>query len=137
MDKKLGILLSILVLTFSLFMSYVLIGNQIKILTRASEELEPSSEKSLIFAWPLSAKANNQEKVMINVFVRNEKNQPLANKTVSLTTNLGEFDIDSQTTDKSGKTTFNLSSKDLGVAKVEAIIENKVKLKQSITIKFE
>ncbi|MCS6956483.1 MAG: Ig-like domain-containing protein [Patescibacteria group bacterium] len=137
MDKKLGALLIILVLTFSLFISYVVFNQQIKTFTRASEELQPSAEKSLIFAWPLSAKADGKEKVMINVFVRNEKNQPLANKNVSLKTTLGQVDPSNQTTDKSGKTTFNLISNETGIAQIQAFIDNQVSLKQTITIKFE
>lgn len=137
MDKKLGALLTLLVLLFSFFITYVVFNKQIKTFTRASEEFNPSAEKSLIFAWPLTAKADGKEKVMINVFVRNEKNQPLSNKVVSLSTTLGQIDVNTQTTDKSGKTTFNLLSNETGIAKIEAVIDNKTQLKQSITIKFE
>ncbi len=137
MDKKLTTLLILLVLFFSLFITNVIFNDQIKIFTRASEELNPSANKSLIFAWPLTAKADGKEKVIINVFIRNEKNQPLSNKVVSLSTNLGKIDIDTQNTDKSGKTTFNLLSNDPGIAKIEAIVDNQIRLRQSITIKFE
>ncbi len=137
MDKKLISLLILLVLVFSLFISYVVFNKQIAIFTRASSDIEPSAEKSLIFAWPLTAKATGQDKVMINVFIRNEKNQPLANKLVSLTTTLGQLDAETQTTDKSGKVTFNLTSTQTGIAQIQAIVDNKVQLKQSLTIKFE
>lgn len=137
MDKKLGALLMLLVLMFSLFISFVFFNSQIKTFTRASEDSVASSEKSLIFVWPLTLKANSQEKAMINIFVRNEKNQPLSNKIVSVSTTLGQIDNNTQTTDKSGKATFNLSSKEKGIAQIEVTVENQIKLKQSPTVKFE
>lgn len=137
MDKKLGALLTILVLIFSLFISWVLFNQQIKIFTRASEDSIASAEKSLIFVWPLTTKADGKEKIMINIFVRNEKNQPLSNKTISVSTTLGKLDTNNQTTDKSGKATFNISSIEKGIAKIEVIVDNQIKLKQSPTIKFE
>ncbi|GIW64942.1 MAG: hypothetical protein KatS3mg092_0875 [Patescibacteria group bacterium] len=73
MDKKLISLLILLVLVFSIFISYVVFNEQIATFTRASSDTDPSAEKSLIFAWPLTAKATGQDKVMINIFVRNEK----------------------------------------------------------------
>lgn len=137
MDKKLISLLILLVLVFSIFISYVVFNEQIATFTRASSDTDPSAEKSLIFAWPLTAKATGQDKVMINIFVRNEKNQPLNNKLVSLTTTLGQLDAETQTTDKSGKVTFNITSTQTGIAQIQAKVDNKVQLKQSLTVKFE
>lgn len=137
MDKKLISLLILLVLVFSIFISYVVFNEQIATFTRASSDTDPLAEKSLIFAWPLTAKATGQDKVMINIFVRNEKNQPLNNKLVSLTTTLGQLDAQTQTTDKSGKVTFNITSTQTGIAQIQAKVDNKVQLKQSLTVKFE
>lgn len=137
MDKKLTALLTLLVLLFSFFMSWVLFNSQIKTFTRASEESIASPNKSLIFIWPLTAKADGQEKVTINIFVRNEKNQPLSNKLVSIYTNIGKIEQNNQTTDKSGKATFIISSNETGIAKIEAVVDNQIKLNQSATIKFE
>jgi len=137
MDKKLISLLILLVLVFSIFISYVVFNEQIATFTRASSDTDPSAEKSLIFAWPLTAKATGQDKVMINIFIRNQKNQPLTNKLVSLTTTLGQLDTETQTTDKSGKVTFNITSTQTGIAQIQAKVDNKVQLKQSLTVKFE
>lgn len=137
MDKKLTGLLVLLVLIFSLFISYTVFNKQIATFTRASSDTEPSAEKSLIFAWPLTAKANGQDKVMINIFIRNEKNQPLASKLVTLSTNLGQFDNPTQITDKTGKISFYLTSNQTGIAEIKAIVDKKIQLNQSVTIKFE
>ncbi|GIW64943.1 MAG: hypothetical protein KatS3mg092_0876 [Patescibacteria group bacterium] len=66
-----------------------------------------------------------------------KKNQPLNNKLVSLTTTLGQLDAQTQTTDKSGKVTFNITSTQTGIAQIQAKVDNKVQLKQSLTVKFE
>ncbi|PIQ72068.1 hypothetical protein COY13_02105 [Candidatus Roizmanbacteria bacterium CG_4_10_14_0_2_um_filter_36_35] len=137
MDKKLASLLILFLLIFGLFIGLVVFNQPIRTFTRASEELIPSSESSLIFAWPLTAKAGNKEKVDINIFVRNAKNLPLANKKVSLEANLGTVAAVSDITDKSGKATFSLTSSDPGVAEIKGIIDNQIQIKQNITIKFE
>jgi len=137
MDKKLASLLILFLLIFGLFIGLVVFNQPIRTFTRASEELIPSSESSLIFAWPLTAKAGNKEKVDINIFVRNAKNIPLANKKVSLEANLGTVAAVSDITDKSGKATFSLTSSDPGVAEIKGIIDNQIQIKQNITIKFE
>lgn len=137
MDKKLSALLVLFVLIFALFIIFLVFREPIATFTRASEELVPSSDSSLIFAWPLTAKADGTEKININVFVRNAKNLPLASKTVTLQTNLGSLETNVQTTDKSGKSTFSLTSANPGVAEITALIDNQVQVKQTVSIKFE
>ncbi len=137
MDKKLTSLIILFLLIFTLFISYIVFNKQLIVMTRASEELEPSSETSLVFAWPLTAQANNQDKVEINVFVRNYKNVPLANKPVNLVTNLGTINPPIKTTDKFGKASFTLTSQTPGLAEIKAYINNQIQIKQSVSIKFE
>lgn len=137
MDKKLSSLLFLFVIAFVFFVTLVIFNQPIKTFTRASEELIPSSESSLLFAWPLNAKADGSQKVEINVFVRNSKNLPLVNKKVNLESNLGNTTIVSDTTDKSGKATFSLVSSSPGIAEVKAFVDNQVQIKQTVTIKFE
>lgn len=137
MDKKLVSLMILFVLAFGLFMGFVVFNQPIRTFTRAAEELVPSSESSLIFAWPLTANADGSEKVDINVFVRNAKNLPLTNKRVNLETNLGTISVVTDTTDKSGKASFSLTSSTPGVGEIKATIDNQVQIKQTVTIKFE
>ncbi|MGB9883553.1 MAG: Ig-like domain-containing protein [Microgenomates group bacterium] len=137
MDKKITGLLILFVLIFSLFISYIVFNKQIATFTRASEEQVASSQSSLIFAWPLIAKADGKSKVTINVFVRNAKNVPLANKLVTLNTDLGSVEINNITTDKTGKATFYLISNQTGLAQITALVDNKIQLDQTITVKFE
>lgn len=136
-DKKLTALLSLFVIVFILFISFIIFNQPIRTFTRASEELIPSSESSLIFAWPLNAKADGSQKVEINVFIRNSKNLPLVNKKVNLESNLGDTSNVNEVTDKSGKATFSLVSTSPGIAEVKAFVDNQVQIKQTVTIKFE
>jgi len=136
MDKKLSALLVLFVLIFALFIIFLVFREPIATFTRAKEELIPSSESSLIFAWPLTTKAGS-DKVNINVFVRNANNLPLANKNVTLQTNLGSLDIKNKSTDKSGKASFELTSQDPGIAEITAVVDNQIQLKQTVSIKFE
>ena len=134
MDKKLIGLFFVFFLAFSLFMSIVVFNQPLSRFIRAKEDSLPSTEKSLIFVWPLNANINNP--VTINVFVRNEKGLPLANKNVVLQSTLGNLSPNLAATDKNGKATFNLVSANPGVAEVSAKVEGNF-LNQKVSIKFE
>lgn len=136
MDKKLSSLLILFLVLFSAFIVYTIFNTPITNLARAKEEFIPSSDASLIFAWPLTAKANS-DRVNINVFIRNADNLPLANKTVTLETSLGVLESNNIATDKSGKANFILTSDSPGLAEITAVIDNQIQLKQNVSIKFE
>lgn len=124
-------------LSFTLFTTIVIFNKPLSRLTRAKEEFLPSANTSLIFAWPLTTKADNKSSVTISVFVRNNNNLPLANKKVSLNTTLGKIDVVQPVTDKAGKATFNLSSNTAGLAELTALVDNQIQLKQKVSVKFE
>ena len=137
MDKKLVGLMLIFLLSFGLFTMATVFNKPLTRFTRAKEELIPSSQSSMLFAWPLTAKADGNQQVEINVFVRNSKNIPLENKKIVLTSSLGTLKENNIATDKGGKATFHLVSNTAGIANVTALIDNQVEIKQQLTIKFE
>jgi len=137
MDKKLTTLFLVFLLSFSLFATIVIFIKPLTQLTRASEENNPSPNSSLIFAYPLTVKADGKTTANLNVFVRSYKGTPLANKPVAVTTSLGQIKTISNITDKTGKATFSLTSQDKGVAEIEAVVNNNIKLAQKVTVKFE
>jgi len=139
MDNKLIILFSIFFLSFGLFVSLIVFEKPLTRLTRAKEELKPSVKKSLIIAWPLTLKANGKSLSLITVFVRNNKGQPIGNKKISLTTNLGKIAALQSTTNKIGKATFTIKSSRPGIAKINAFIKmnNQLKLQQTMKIEFK
>ncbi len=127
----------IFMLSFGLFTTITVFNKPLTRLTKAKEEFLPSSESSLLFAWPLTAKADGTSSVQVNLFVRNATNIPLSNKKVRLTTTLGVIRINNLETDKAGKATFFISSDTPGLAELSAVVDSQVQLKQKISVKFE
>lgn len=136
-DRPLLGLIIVFFLAFGLFITLTTFNRQLATLTRAKEESIPSSETSLIFAWPLTSSTASTAPVEINVFIRNATNLPISGRLVTLTTTRGSFSYNSQTTDKSGKSTFYLTSSAPGIAEVTGMVDNQIQLKQKVTIKFE
>ena len=129
--------MSLFIFSFLIFVSLVFFNKPLTRLSRAKEETIPSPQNSLIFAWPLSSKADDESTVQINVFVRNMNNAPLENKKVHLETSLGTLkDNDHMSEKSSGKATFVLISREIGIAEIRATIDNSVGLEKKITVKF-
>lgn len=137
MDKKITGLLLIFLLSFGIFTTIVVFNKPLTQFTRASEENNPSPNSSLIFAWPLTTKADGKTVANINVFVRSYKGSPLSNKVVTLKSTLGQVKEINNTTDKTGKAIFALTSGEKGIAEVEATVNNTLKIVQKVSVKFE
>jgi hypothetical protein len=136
MDKKLLGLVVIFLLSFSLFTTIVVFEKPLLTrFTKAKEDFTPSSQKSLLFAWPLSLPADGQSEASINVFVRNDKEAPVTNKKVVLTTNLGTIKEIQPISNNQGKTEFKISSSEEGEANIKAMVEN-VTFNQTLSIQF-
>lgn len=135
MDKKLLSLVVLFITTFIFFIAVLFFNEPLSKLTRAREETFPSADKSLIFAWPLSVKADGVEVSDVNVFIRNNDNKLISNQKVELRSSLGEIKNINTLSDANGKTTFKLSSLTLGSAEITAVVEG-IKLSNKLTIKF-
>jgi len=137
MDKKLVSLMIIFVLIFALFTSAVIFKDPIKTFTRAATESVVSSNKSLIFSWPKTIKADGKETASIDVLVRNADTVPIANKQVVLSATVGNIANNSQTTDKLGRATFTISSDVQGTAEISATVDGTTQLINKVSVKFE
>lgn len=138
MDKKFLVLMLVFFLVFGVFVTTTLFNKQISNFARASTETDPSSQTSLIFAWPLTAKVGN--KVDVNVFVRSANNSPLDKKQVKLVTDLGLINGAQESvaeSDKTGRVNFVLSSDTIGIAELTAFVNGNTQLSQKVTVKFE
>lgn len=135
MDKKLLSLVVVFILLFSAFTISVFFNKQLQTITRAKGFYTPSGQKSLIFAFPLEVKANGKDFSKISVFVRNEEGVPISNKRVSIQTNLGVIEPINDTTDKTGKAEFKITSSEEGIAVIKAEVEN-IPIQQQVSIKF-
>lgn len=128
--------MSVFFLTFSIFAGVVLFNKPLSNLIRATEEVAPSGENSLIIAWPLTTNADGIATAEISVFVRSTTGKPVANKVVTLSSSLGTLKESSVVTDKEGKATFTLTSLQKGIAEVSATADN-TPITQKVSIKFE
>jgi Na+/H+ antiporter NhaB len=138
MDKKFMALMVVFFLVFGVFVTTTLFNKQISNFARASSETDPSSQTSLILAWPLTAKVG--DKVDVNVFIRSANNSPLDKKQVKLVTNLGLINGAQESTaesDKTGKVSFTLTSDTAGISELSAFINNNIQISQKVTVKFE
>ncbi len=137
MDKKLlGLILAFFV-TFILFTAAIVFQRPLTQAIRATEENTPSGSTSLIFAWPLTEKADGNTQVEVDVFVRSKSNKPVPKKTVNLTSSLGNVQALSNVSDTQGKATFIITSSTSGMAQLSAIIDNTIPLQKTVTVKFE
>ncbi len=137
MDKRLGGLLLVFFLLFTVFATVVLLNKQIVTFTRAKEDYTPSVSASLLFAYPLLLKADGTTKSTINVFVRSDKGMPVKDQKLTVSASLGNLDASEVTTDEKGKATVNLTSTTAGTAMVQAFIGGTLKMTQTLSIKFQ
>lgn len=141
MDKKFVGLISLLFLSFILFISIVIFDKPLTRFTKAKEEVTASGENSHLFAWPLSLKADGQTVSKITVFVQNSSQSPVSTTTnkVNLKTSLGvirELPTNDEQ-NKRGEAVFALTSDSPGIAEVSGTINNSIQISQKISIKFE
>ena len=135
MDKKLLSLVILFISTFIFFIAILFFNEPLSKLTRAREETFPSADKSLIFAWPLTIKADGIEEAEVNVFIRNDNNKLISNQSVELRSSLGEVKNIIAISDINGKTTFKITSKVVGSTELSAVVEG-IKLTNKLTVKF-
>ena len=110
MDNRIVVLMGIFFFVFILFIGMIIFKDPLTRLTRAKEDTLPSVVDSVVFAWPLTAKADGKENVSITVFLRSNKGIPLSNKKVKLKSNIGLIKESTVVSDSGGKSTFILFS---------------------------
>ncbi|OGK34310.1 hypothetical protein A3A93_00335 [Candidatus Roizmanbacteria bacterium RIFCSPLOWO2_01_FULL_38_12] len=136
MDNKLLGLTIVVVAAFAVFMGFVFFSEPISKFIRASGINPPSTQNSLIFAWPLELPADGKTKSEITIFLRDNEGRGLQGHEVSIQSSIGSVQEGLLTTDSKGSAVFHLTSQTPGVAKIEALVDN-TKLQRSITVQFE
>lgn len=137
MDKKLGGLLLIFFLLFTIFASTILFNNQLSSITRAKEDYAPSAKASLIFAYPLLVKADGVTKSTISIFVRSDKGMPVKDQKVLLSASIGQLSATEITTDEKGKASATITSNTQGASHIGAIISSTLKIIQPLSVTFQ
>jgi hypothetical protein len=134
-DKRFLTMFLMFLVTFVAFAVYVIFNEPIAKFTQAKDELVPSSEKSLIFIWPLDLESNGEDSSEVTVFVRNIKGRGMSNKQVQLTSTVGTVKPPRKSTDTQGKVVFQISSENPGLAEIEALVDN-VTIQKDVSIQF-
>lgn len=138
MDKKLAGLIGLFFLAFFVFISLVVFSKPLSRFTRASSTIDPSAEKSIIVAWPLTLQSNSSEESKIDVFIRSSSNAPVSDRDVQVSATAGSVSPSRVTTDRTGKATFMFSpAGDKGLAEITAVVDNTLQLSQKVSIQID
>lgn len=139
MDRKLGGLLLVFFLLFTVFATFIFLGSsgQLVSFTRASAANKPSETASLLFGYPLLVKADGIAKSNINIFIRSDKGMPVKDHKVTVVTSMGDLSEKEVTTNEQGKAVLTISSATPGTAVIQAFIGGTTKMSQSLSIQFK
>ena len=104
--------------------------------TPRAENISTNLENSYLFASPLQAKADNQEKIRVTVFILNGKGVGINNQTISLKASpYIKIESIQSSTDSYGKAVFDLSSATTGQFTITAQSMNQ-DLPQKLKVTF-
>lgn len=131
--KVLGIL-TLVVFTFVAL--YFLLTGPLATMTRASVSETPSQSQSMIFAHPLSMKADGVTKSKVDVFVASEDGKPIPNKVVDITATVGTPEPSSLSTDEEGHAVFYLTMSEAGLASISFSVD-KIPFSQTVSVRGE
>lgn len=138
MDRKLGGLLVVFFLLFTVFATVILLSTsgQLVTFTRASADNKPSETNSLLFGYPLMLKADGNTKSTINIFLRSANGTPIKDQKVTISASHGTLSDTEVTTNDQGKATVTITSSTPGTAAIEAFIGGTTKMSQALSIQF-
>lgn len=118
----LGSLLTLLLLLGGLFTFFEL--RSFAGATRATSTGSISTENSYLFASPLRARANAQEKIRLTVFILNGQGLGVQGKVVTVSSNPNlKIDLIQPTTDQFGKAVFDIASTLVGEYYLQVQVE--------------
>jgi len=131
-------LVSIIVLLVGLTFGIILVSRTAIFSPRASSNNQNSVniQNSYLFASPLTAKADGNEKIRLTIFLLDNRGIGIPQKKVDLSLPSAVHTIDTQsTTDDTGKAIFDAYSTTAGSFEINAQVGN-VRLPQKVKITF-
>jgi hypothetical protein len=134
--KKILAILFLFLLFLSLIISVYLVRSRVNFMPRATEPGQLSLENSYLFASPLVARAGDQEKITVSIFILSDQGLGIVGKQVSLysapqlsaTTVRGE-------TDSRGLALFEVTSSVPGQFNLWATVPEG-RVQQTVTVTF-
>src|SRR3989338_1283099 len=130
--KKTLVFLSILLFLLLILTSFFWLYEAKTFIGRASVFRNTFSiENSYVFISPLRAKADNQEKIRLTVFVLNDQGLGVQGKKVTINTaNQLNIEVIQVLTDSVGKAVFDITSANVGQFYLKVLIEDKALLQE-------
>lgn len=111
----------IILLLLGLALGLFLLSQSTILSSRASTPTTPNRENSYLFASPIQAKADGQEKIRVTVFLLNSQGLGVPGERINLNYPSSlTLETLQTTTDDLGKATFNLSSTTPGKFEISA-----------------
>lgn len=126
---------SILILAI-LVGAYVLFTGPLSKLTQAVVPASASEATSVLYAYPLTIKADGSTQSKIDIFISSENSAPLSSKKVTATTTLGTIAPTTVMTDKMGHASYTLVMLEPGIATINFSVDS-IPFSKQITIKGE
>lgn len=126
------------VLLICLIITIILIPKTIVVFSKANSNSSSTTalENSYLFASPIQAKADGQEKIRVTVFILDGRGLGVSNRTVTLNLPQTITNVHVQPiTDEAGKAIFDLSSATQGTFNISAFTDNK-EIPQKLRIVF-
>lgn len=131
-------LISIIILLVGLTLGIILVSRTVIFSPKAtsSNQNAINIQNSYLFASPLTAKADGNEKIRLTVFLLDNRGIGVPNKKIDLSLPANVHTIDTQsTTDDTGKAIFDAYSTTTGSFEISAQVGN-VRLPQKVKITF-
>lgn len=128
------VIAGILGIVVVLFLAIYVIPKVMVTLTKAVPSSMVSINDSYVLGDKMLAKADGQDKAVVNVFVLNKDGKGVSGKTVSLK-GTSKIEPASEITDSQGKAVFSLTSTIEGQDKVMAVIDG-VTMSKTVTVTF-
>lgn len=135
-DYRFPILVYSILILAILVGAYVLFTGPFSKLTQAVVPTSASEATSVLYAYPLTIKADGSAQSKIDIFVSSDSSLPLANEKVTITTTTGTVNPSTAMTDKMGHASYTLVMSEQGVATISFSV-NDVPFSKQITIKGE
>ncbi len=138
--KKRRSLMPVLIIAIILLLAsgaVFLVRTQTFLRGEASRAQVYSPANSYIFGSPLTAKANDQEKIKVSIFLLNDQGLGVEGKMIELKADTGvNIEISQPQTDSTGQAIFYLTSSSIGRYQVQAQAEGQ-SLPQTLTVNFK
>lgn len=128
-------LVAVFLLVFGTFVTLTFVNSRPGFRSIAAA-CQPSSERSVMFAWPLEIEAGSGISTA-SVFARNSDGNPCSNKAVAVSATHGSVEPNSRNTDADGEAQFNFSCQSAGTSVLQATMDGSTQVTQTVSIECQ